>query len=235
MNNDNALADPSAPAQRRHDQNRMIAKSPAMNWQSRSIAAYHTESNPMNDETETARRARLVEINAKPHGREALEAKHGMVWDTSELADEFEVIGFLAPFVVVRRKSDGAKGSLEFQHEPRFFFNFQRDGRDAMSNKSHKSEELRFDLGRVVATPGALSALEASGQAPGDFLDRHASGDWGDVCKDDWDANDTALQAGSRILSAYMTLRGAKIWIITEAADDEGRRAATTILLPDEY
>ena|ERR1019366_7376457 len=97
------------------------------------------------------------------------------------------------------------------------------------------SEKLRFDLGRVLATPGALESLEASGQAPADFLDRHASGDWGDVDKDDWAANDGALQDGGRIVSAYRTLRGAKIWIITEAADDEGRRAATTILLPDEY
>ena len=81
----------------------------------------------MNDETETLRRARLAEINAEPRSRHALEAKHGNVWDTNQLADNFEVIGFMAPFVVVRRKSDGVKGSLEFQHDPRFFFNFQKD------------------------------------------------------------------------------------------------------------
>ena len=80
----------------------------------------------MNDETETARRARLAEINAQPGSREALEAIHGKVWDTDELAADFEVIGFLAPFVVVRRNVDGVKGSLEFQHNPRFFFNFQK-------------------------------------------------------------------------------------------------------------
>ena len=79
----------------------------------------------MNDPTEAARRARLAEINAEPGSRVALESLHGNVWDTNQLADDFEVIGFMAPFVVVRRKVDGVKGSLEFQHDPRFYFNFQ--------------------------------------------------------------------------------------------------------------
>ncbi len=83
----------------------------------------------MNDKTEAIRRERLTEINAEPGSREALEAQHGQVWDTQELAEEFEVIGFLAPLVVVRRKSDGQKGSLEFQHMPRFYFNFVLDRR----------------------------------------------------------------------------------------------------------
>ena len=79
----------------------------------------------MNDPTEQIRRQRLAEINAEPGSREALEAQHGQVWSTDELSDAFEVIGFMAPLVVVRRKSDGVKGSLEFQHHPRFYFNFQ--------------------------------------------------------------------------------------------------------------
>jgi hypothetical protein len=37
----------------------------------------------------------------------------------------------------------------------------------------------------VVATPAALKALEAAGQAPADFLDRHVRGDWGEVSKGD--------------------------------------------------
>ena len=81
----------------------------------------------MTDDTEHLRRVRLSEINGQPGSRDALEAAHGHVWDTSQLAEEFQVIGFLAPLVVVRRKSDGAKGSLEFQHHPRFYFNFQPD------------------------------------------------------------------------------------------------------------
>jgi len=80
----------------------------------------------MSDPTEALRRERLVEINAEPGSREALEAKYGQVWDTNELAESFEVVGFLAPYVVVKRRADGVKGSLEFQHgPPRLYFNFQ--------------------------------------------------------------------------------------------------------------
>ena len=78
----------------------------------------------MNDPTEQIRRKRLNEINAAPGTREALEELHSQVWDTQQFRDEFFVEGFLAPFVVVRRKSDGQRGSLEFQHHPRFYFNF---------------------------------------------------------------------------------------------------------------
>ena len=92
-----------------------------------------------------------------------------------------------------------------------------------------------FPLGTVVATPGALEAIQQAEQSPAEFLDRHVCGDWGDLSEDDREANDVSLRDGSRILSAYHTACGAKIWIITEAADDDGQRAATTILLPDEY
>jgi hypothetical protein len=74
------------------------------------------------DPTENIRRQMLADINAEPGSPEYLEAKHGQVWDTSELSRDFEVIGFAAPLVVVRRKSDGVKGSLMFQHHPRFYF-----------------------------------------------------------------------------------------------------------------
>ena len=78
----------------------------------------------MPDATEPYRRQRLAEISSEPGSREALEAQHGQVWTTDELSQDFEVIGFMAPLVVVRRKSDGKKGSLEFQHCPRFYFSF---------------------------------------------------------------------------------------------------------------
>jgi hypothetical protein len=93
----------------------------------------------------------------------------------------------------------------------------------------------KFALGQVLATPSALKALEEAGQSPAFFLDRHVQADWGEVCDEDKQANDQALVDGSRILSAYRTLKGVRIWVITEAADDEGRRAATTTILPDEY
>ena len=79
----------------------------------------------MSDPTESIRRTLLAEINAQPGSREALEAEHGQVWDTKQLGDDFDVIGFSAPLVVVKRKSDGQKGSLFFQARPRFYFGFE--------------------------------------------------------------------------------------------------------------
>jgi hypothetical protein len=81
----------------------------------------------MNDALESVRRTRLAQINSDPKDREALAAQYGQVWNTEELAREFEVLGYLAPFVVVRRTSDGRLGSLEFQHDPRYYFSFQLD------------------------------------------------------------------------------------------------------------
>ncbi len=88
----------------------------------------------------------------------------------------------------------------------------------------------KFSLGRVLATPAALSAIEASGQKPQEFLHRHATGDWGDLSAEDRQANDDSLASGARLLSSYRTSRGTRIWIITEAD-----RSATTLLLPEEY
>ena len=81
----------------------------------------------MADATETIRRQRLIEINAESAERATLAAKYGQVWNTSELCADFEVLGFMAPYVVVQRKTDGCKGSLEFQHSPRLYFNFVPD------------------------------------------------------------------------------------------------------------
>ena len=87
----------------------------------------------LNDDTEEIRRSRLVTINGavasndQETERKRLENQYGQVWDTEQLAAEFEVLGFMAPYVVVRRRSDGRKGSFEFQHHPRFYFNFVLD------------------------------------------------------------------------------------------------------------
>jgi hypothetical protein len=59
--------------------------------------------------------------------RSGLEARHGRVWDAVELARDFEVLGFAAPFVVVRRRTDQKLGSLLFQHHPRYYFGFSED------------------------------------------------------------------------------------------------------------
>lgn len=59
--------------------------------------------------------------------RQALEAAHGKVWDEEELAQEFKVTAIIAPQVVVVRKADGQVGRIEFQNQPRYYFNFQPD------------------------------------------------------------------------------------------------------------
>ncbi len=94
---------------------------------------------------------------------------------------------------------------------------------------------IKFELGQVVATPGVLEALDAAGQQPSEFLGRHLAGDWGNLDDEDKAMNDEALSDGSRILSAYTTRTGERIWIITEAVGDDGRRASSCCMLPSEY
>ena len=89
---------------------------------------------------------------------------------------------------------------------------------------------IRFPLGRVVATPGALAALEKAEQLPAALLDRHVNGDWGEVPDADKRENELAVEQGLRILSAYTTSAGDKLWILTEAD-----RSATILMLPEEY
>jgi hypothetical protein len=79
----------------------------------------------MPDPVETIRRQWFVEINRRPRSLEALEAEYGQVWNSDQLRQDFEVLGFGAPLVVVRRRSDGVLGSLKFQHEPRLYFSFK--------------------------------------------------------------------------------------------------------------
>ena len=84
-------------------------------------------------------------------------------------------------------------------------------------------------LGQVVATPGALKLLKEGKQHPFDYLARHATGDWGELCAFDRSQNEMALREGYRVLSSYEVPAG-RLWIITEAD-----RSITTILLPEEY
>ena len=89
---------------------------------------------------------------------------------------------------------------------------------------------IRFPLGQVVAILGALSGLEKAEQLPAEFLDRHVNGDWGDVLDADRQENEYSVAQGFRILSAYTTSAGDRIWVLTEAD-----RSATIILVPEEY
>lgn len=90
--------------------------------------------------------------------------------------------------------------------------------------------EQKFDLGKTVATPGAIAAMEKAKENPGKFLSRHASGDWGEMCDEDKKLNDESVTGGDRLMSAYLLADGTKVWVITE-----WDRSVTTILLPDEY
>ncbi len=87
-----------------------------------------------------------------------------------------------------------------------------------------------FDLGQLVATPGALAALEKSGQSAMEFLSRHVTGDWGEIPEEDRKENHFSLEKGFRLMSSYRTTANDVVWVITESS-----RSHTTLLLPEEY
>lgn len=97
-------------------------------------------------------------------------------------------------------------------------------------NTTRANIGARVPLGQIFITPGAQEALEIAGETAIQFLRRHVSADWGEVSEDDVQENELSLREGFRLLSAYRTTKGEKIWIITEAD-----RSATTLLLPSEY
>jgi hypothetical protein len=88
--------------------------------------------------------------------------------------------------------------------------------------------EQHFESGRMLATPGAIEAIDPQDMAGA--VRRHLARDWGDCGPEDWAENDLALREGFRLFSVYHDRHGVKFWIITEAD-----RSATTILLPEEY
>lgn len=98
-----------------------------------------------------------------------------------------------------------------------------------------------FSLGKVVATPGALQMLAEVGRHPLEFLGSHVTGDFGDICEEDRQANLAAIAHGGRVLSSYKVGRCAqeaswKLWIISEGRNAEGGAyQVTTLLLPEEY
>lgn len=99
-----------------------------------------------------------------------------------------------------------------------------------MNNANDAGPTRLFQLGQVVATPGALDALDRAATNAMDLLKRHQSGDWGNVPPGDAEENDRSVANGWRILSSYTLCTDQKLWIITESD-----RSATTLLLPEEY
>lgn len=86
----------------------------------------------------------------------------------------------------------------------------------------------RFDPGTIVITQAANAVLPQKDVLRGLF--RHLSGDWGELCREDWEANEVALIESLRLFSSYVTTDGRKFWLITEHD-----RSVTTILLPTDY
>jgi len=101
-----------------------------------------------------------------------------------------------------------------------------------MTNQNVQSIQKNplFNLGRTVATPGAIEALQQAGVSAASLLGRHHCGDWGDLEDEDIARNNSALRLGSRLVSSYQITETIKIWVITEAD-----RSATTLLLPQDY
>lgn len=96
----------------------------------------------------------------------------------------------------------------------------------AISNKNP-----RFQLGQVVATPGALDALESNEQTAMEFIQRHVVLDPGELDEEDQQTNVEAVANGGRVFSSYLMMDGTtKLWVITEAD-----RSSTCLLLPNEY
>jgi hypothetical protein len=87
-----------------------------------------------------------------------------------------------------------------------------------------------FPLGQIVVTPDASDALAMAHQSLPPLLLWHASGDWGNLCKEGQAKNARTFQPGGRLMSSYTLTSGQTLWMITEAD-----RRVTTLLLPSEY
>ncbi len=94
----------------------------------------------------------------------------------------------------------------------------------------NSSSTPKFPHGQIVGTPGAIQALEQHNVTAAQLLDRHCSGDWGQLDPEDMLANEDGLKFGERLLSNYPLATNCRIWIITERD-----RSVTTLLLPEEY
>ena len=100
----------------------------------------------------------------------------------------------------------------------------------AESTTNQRPNFSRFPLGETYITPGAEEALMMAGQTGIELLRRHMSADWSELWEQDAPENELSLREGFRVLRAYQTAKGERLWIITE-----GDRSSTTILLPSEY
>ena len=86
----------------------------------------------------------------------------------------------------------------------------------------------KFPLGTLRITPNAIEQLSPAEMFPS--LVRHTFGDWGELEREDREANERALQEGGRLVSRFRTEAGVPFYIITECD-----RSFTTVLLPEDY
>lgn len=98
-----------------------------------------------------------------------------------------------------------------------------------MNTKSLPHKSRLFVLGQIVSTPAVLEHFQQNQVSPWFYLERHVTGDFGDLDKSDMAENRLSIREGFRILSSYL-IAGEKVWIITEAD-----RSVTTFLFPSEY
>jgi len=117
---------------------------------------------------------------------------------------------------------------IQSNHQPPQWAAFRRpNGRKELFEMNIL--EPRFELGRTYATAAVTRWAEQHGIDLSKLMYRHHRGDWGDLCQEDKQANEDALDHGSRIFSSYLT-GSRKIYCITEAD-----RSMTTLLFASEY
>ncbi|HEY8561274.1 MAG TPA: hypothetical protein VIL74_12935 [Pyrinomonadaceae bacterium] len=160
----------------------------------------------MNNLTQNQSEAKEAYLN---HQQEQMLA----LYETADANERKAIIGHIDSFLSTCNQSEKS------------FWLKLRSKLERLNEKS-----VLFPLGRIYLTAGASEALEVSEQEPFEFLSRHQTGDWGDLCEEDKRENEMSLREGFRLLSAYWTKAGEKVWCITEHD-----RSITTILLPSEY
>lgn len=154
-----------------------------------------------------------------------------------ELADELQRIlstgesvdipSQVLNFLWQRREEQIESGPwVEGHYRPGLAFRFRRN--EAMPHQL-------FPLGRIMMTTNLKDTLQRANPAGWEeelqmFINRHASGDWGDLDEEDKLENELSLHRGSRILSAHIATPDIRVWVITEAD-----RSITTVLLPEDY
>ena len=121
-------------------------------------------------------------------------------------------------------RTDATSNAAEEELTPEEAAAFAAVKREAQARRG----QPRFSLGQMVSTRGALEDLDGSDILLA--LRRHINGDWGDICREDWEENEFSLQKGYRLFSVYHSANGVKFYVITE-----WNRSVTTVLLPDEY